>query len=152
LEDNRITRRARADVTDVHRQSPRMVRRQNLSPTSMRARHDDLFDPCRDAAASPIPPADPSSRHCGPFLLQQIRSYRQLAQDHDGPTASQIRTRVQRTAGSSRGTIPGVGAAVFIARSTTGCDDHVESGVRLPATRGDGSDSLTMYPHCLRRG
>ena len=33
-------------------------------------------------------------------------------------------------------------AAVFIARSTTGCDDHVRSGVRLPATRGDESDSL----------
>jgi hypothetical protein len=34
---------------------------------------------------------------------------------------------------------------VFISRSTTGCDDNVESGVRLLATRGAASDSLTIY-------
>lgn len=34
---------------------------------------------------------------------------------------------------------------MLISRSTTGCDDNVESGVRLLATRGAESDSLTIY-------
>jgi len=54
-------------------------RRQDLRPTSMRVKHDRLSDPYRDDAASRIPAADPNSRDRGPFLLQQIRSYRQPA-------------------------------------------------------------------------
>lgn len=34
---------------------------------------------------------------------------------------------------------------MFISRSTTGCHGRVEPGVRLLATRGAESDSLTIY-------